>query len=97
MVDDVPAVPARNLSDQSEAEPGALGPASAGNTVKRREQPLACFFHDHRSMVEHVEHDPILLLHDGHFDGWLAMEFRIFRSEERRVGKECRYQLGTDL
>jgi hypothetical protein len=84
IVGDVPAVPTCNLPHQSEAESGALRPGSAGNPVKGREQPLARFFDDHRSMVEHVEHGPIILPCDGHFDGWLAMEFRIFDEVAKR-------------
>src|SRR5262249_50304115 len=72
-------MPACNLSDQSEAKPSALRSASAWNAVEGRKQPLARVFDDHRSVVEHVEHRPIILPRDGYFGGWLAMEFRIFQ------------------
>src|SRR5262249_44200543 len=78
IIGDVPAVAACNLPDQGEAEPSASRAESAWNAVEGRKQPLARFFPDHGSMVEHVEHGSIILLRDGHLDGRLAMEFRIF-------------------
>src|SRR5260370_888037 len=71
------AVPARDLSDESEAEAGVPWAAASGNAVERRKQTLARVRRNHRSAIGHAQRDLTAASLDRDLDGRLAMELRV--------------------
>src|SRR5260370_41138123 len=53
----IAAVPARDLSHESEAEAGVPWAAASGNAVERRKQTLARVRRNHRSAIGHAQRD----------------------------------------